>query len=185
LLRVFFIGPAPLGFGAGSPYHLNPWSEIRGPLQSMSPAHDITSSVCARVASIDRGALARDLDADGYAVLAGLLTPRDCKRVRAMYAHDVLFRTRIVMARHGLGWTNTSTFRIRFRLLSGSFAARCMKRSCQSRIDGTRSRGMVRDSPRRTPYSCAAATRQVRSVRHRFFFATSRETTTACTGTSR
>jgi hypothetical protein len=69
----------------------------------MIRARDIASSSRARVASIERGALARALDADGYVVLPGLLTPGDCKRVRAMYARDVLFRARIVMARHGFG----------------------------------------------------------------------------------
>jgi len=33
LVRVFFMVLAPVLPGAGSPYHLNPWSEIRGPLQ--------------------------------------------------------------------------------------------------------------------------------------------------------
>jgi hypothetical protein len=28
---VFFMSPAPLRFGAGSPYHLSPWSELEFP----------------------------------------------------------------------------------------------------------------------------------------------------------
>ena len=43
------------------------------------------------------------LDADGCAVLAGLLSADDCTAVRDGYATDALFRNRIVMERHGYG----------------------------------------------------------------------------------
>jgi hypothetical protein len=63
----------------------------------------MVSSARGRVASIEWDALARALDTDGYAVLPKLLTLPECKRIRAMYTRDELFRTRIVMARHGFG----------------------------------------------------------------------------------
>jgi hypothetical protein len=44
-----------------------------------------------------------DLDAFGGAVLEHLLTPQECDAVTAMYADDALFRSRVVMARHGFG----------------------------------------------------------------------------------
>jgi hypothetical protein len=44
-----------------------------------------------------------DLDAQGFAVWEGLLTPTECEAVAGMYAEDVLFRSRVVMSRHGFG----------------------------------------------------------------------------------
>src|SRR5579862_5737017 len=61
------------------------------------------SSASTRIASIDWGALARGLDADGYAVVPQLLPLASCRRIRAMYPQDARFRSRVVMARHGFG----------------------------------------------------------------------------------
>ncbi len=47
--------------------------------------------------------LGERLDADGCAVLPGLMSDADCIAVRESYAHDALFRSRVVMARHGFG----------------------------------------------------------------------------------
>lgn len=47
--------------------------------------------------------LGERLDAEGCAVLPGLLSAVDCTAVRDSYASDALFRSRVVMARHGYG----------------------------------------------------------------------------------
>jgi hypothetical protein len=47
--------------------------------------------------------VAERLDEDGFAVLGGLLSPAASKRLSALYGEDELFRSRIVMARHGYG----------------------------------------------------------------------------------
>jgi uncharacterized protein len=47
--------------------------------------------------------LARDLDAAGCAVIAGLLKPAECDALSALYAEEGGFRSRVVMARHGFG----------------------------------------------------------------------------------
>src|SRR5579884_3603762 len=44
-----------------------------------------------------------DLDTYGGAILKHLLTPSECAAIAAMYADDRVFRSRIVMARHGFG----------------------------------------------------------------------------------
>ncbi len=43
------------------------------------------------------------LRAEGSAILGGLLTPEECRRVRAQYDEPQLFRSKVVMARHGYG----------------------------------------------------------------------------------
>jgi uncharacterized protein len=57
-----------------------------------------------RVEAIDGGLLAADLDAEGWSLLEGLLTPAECRELAALYALDEpVFRSRVVMARHGFG----------------------------------------------------------------------------------
>jgi uncharacterized protein len=47
--------------------------------------------------------IARDLDAQGSAMLEHLLSPKECRAISALYPRDELFRSRIVMGRHGFG----------------------------------------------------------------------------------
>ena len=56
-----------------------------------------------RLAGMDWPALAEELDGHGCAVLPGLLSPAECTALAALYPQDGLFRSRIVMARHGFG----------------------------------------------------------------------------------
>lgn len=60
-------------------------------------------AIADRVAEIDWRRTAGDLDADGFAVLQGLLGPDECRSLAALYGADDRFRSRIVMARHGFG----------------------------------------------------------------------------------
>jgi uncharacterized protein len=56
-----------------------------------------------RVDTIDWMQAERDLDAQGCAVLKNLLTPDECRSIAALYPDDAMFRSRIVMGRHGFG----------------------------------------------------------------------------------
>lgn len=56
-----------------------------------------------RVSGFDWLQAATDLDARGYTILNGLLAPRECERLIKLYGQDELFRSRVVMQRHGLG----------------------------------------------------------------------------------
>ena len=64
---------------------------------------DSAESVAGRVGGLDWDRVARDLDAQGSAVLHGLLHPEECRALAALYPDDAAFRSRIVMARHGFG----------------------------------------------------------------------------------
>jgi uncharacterized protein len=61
------------------------------------------SAIAERVAGLDWPRLATDLDAYGYAVMRELLAPQECRALAATYGMDEVFRSRIVMARHGFG----------------------------------------------------------------------------------
>jgi uncharacterized protein len=56
-----------------------------------------------RIRTVDWDLVAQDLGAQGSAVLAGLLPPADCQALAALYPDDTIFRSRVIMARHGFG----------------------------------------------------------------------------------
>ncbi len=55
------------------------------------------------IADLDQGAIQSALDGDGYAVVPGLVSARECAALAAGYADSARFRSRVVMARHGFG----------------------------------------------------------------------------------
>src|SRR5882757_2913469 len=61
------------------------------------------SDIAARVDAIDWTQASSDLDAQGCAVLKGLLSMEECRALAALYTDDKHFRSRIVMGRHGFG----------------------------------------------------------------------------------
>jgi hypothetical protein len=69
--------------------------------QNRSP--EFETDIAARVAAIDWTRATSDLDAQGCAVLKGLLTAEECRALAARYPEDGIFRSRIVMGRHGFG----------------------------------------------------------------------------------
>jgi hypothetical protein len=66
----------------------------------LSPAQD---ALPARVAALDWPAITASLDAHGCATTGPLLTVQESGALAARYDEDPLFRSRIVMARHGFG----------------------------------------------------------------------------------
>jgi len=60
-------------------------------------------SAAIRVQTIDWERVSRDLDAQGSAVIERLLSPDECQALAALYSQDGIFRSRIVMERHGFG----------------------------------------------------------------------------------
>jgi hypothetical protein len=60
-------------------------------------------AIAARVDAIDWTLTTADLDAQGCAVLTGLLSPDECRALAALYPDDARFRSSIVMGRHGFG----------------------------------------------------------------------------------
>ena len=68
-----------------------------------SAARTEAAAIAARVAALDWTRIAADLDADGCAVTGAVLTPAECRALAASYPSDALFRSRVIMARHGFG----------------------------------------------------------------------------------
>src|SRR6185503_16230387 len=61
------------------------------------------SEVTPRVDLVDWARISQDLDDRGSATIGGLLTAAECESVAMLYAVDQMFRSRVVMARHGFG----------------------------------------------------------------------------------
>jgi len=60
------------------------------------------SDIAARVKKVDWDRVSEDLDARGNAVVPGLISRRECEALAGLYGRDGLFRSRVVMARHGV-----------------------------------------------------------------------------------
>ena len=68
--------------------------------------------MAARAAGIEWPRVGVDLDAQGAAVIPQLLTPAECAQLAALYRDDdQVFRSRVVMARHGFGQGEYRYFR--------------------------------------------------------------------------
>jgi len=62
-----------------------------------------TVDITARVEALDWAQATTDLDAQGCAVLKGLLSPDECDAMSVLYPDDEIFRSRVIMGRHGFG----------------------------------------------------------------------------------
>lgn len=60
-------------------------------------------SLSRNLPALDWPALTGQLDADGHALIPGLLDRAQCETLRALYDQDAPFRSRVVMARHNFG----------------------------------------------------------------------------------
>jgi hypothetical protein len=63
----------------------------------------LATDIGARVNAINWHKVEEDLDGFGCATVAQLLTPGECDALRTLYSRDELYRSRVVMARHGFG----------------------------------------------------------------------------------
>ncbi|SFN31749.1 hypothetical protein SAMN05216386_0444 [Nitrosospira briensis] len=61
------------------------------------------SYITDRVKGFDWGQVSDDLDTQGCAVIKKLVTPEECDTLAGLYPKDEIFRSRVVMERHGFG----------------------------------------------------------------------------------
>jgi hypothetical protein len=73
------------------------------PTAMIDPGASRAPSIAARVSSLDWERIASDLDVHGCATTGTVLTPQECATLAASYEVDELFRSRVIMARHGFG----------------------------------------------------------------------------------
>lgn len=67
------------------------------------PGERSVSAADARVAAIDGMGPVAELDAQGWTILPKLLSADECAQTAALYDEPALFRSHVIMARHGFG----------------------------------------------------------------------------------
>lgn len=72
-------------------------------VERTATAPSISNEATMQADTLDWPRIEQDLDASGYAVIPKLLSASDCASVAALYPDDEIFRSRIVMQRHGFG----------------------------------------------------------------------------------
>src|SRR5690349_7579624 len=65
--------------------------------------HEAEDDIAARVAALDWQAIATQLDAFGCATTGQLLAPEECAAISSRYDDDKIYRSRVIMGRHGFG----------------------------------------------------------------------------------
>jgi hypothetical protein len=83
-------------------------SNLRGRMTATMPeprprAGAARLDIAERVAALDWAGIAMELDAHSCAMTGALLTPAECATLARAYTSDHLFRSRVIMARHGFG----------------------------------------------------------------------------------
>jgi hypothetical protein len=63
----------------------------------------VSGEIEQRVDAIDWPQVSAELDAQGWAILPGLLTHKEADAIASLYGQEGGFRSRVVMARHGFG----------------------------------------------------------------------------------
>jgi uncharacterized protein len=63
----------------------------------------MAKNLAKRVRAIDWAQISTDLDAQGSATIERLISPAECGALAALYPIDGVFRSRVVMERHGFG----------------------------------------------------------------------------------
>jgi len=63
----------------------------------------VSAPVAARVKAVDWARVSNELDAQGCGLIPGLVSAEESDSLAALYAREDLFRSRVVMARHGFG----------------------------------------------------------------------------------
>lgn len=78
---------------------MNTMNELSRKVQKITPARDIVDLIKA----IDWKKISDNLDAQGFAVIKNLVAPEECEALADLYTRDEIFRSRVVMERHGFG----------------------------------------------------------------------------------
>ncbi len=103
-------------------------------LRSIAPARNLAR----RVNALDWARISNDLDAQGCAVIERLVSPEECDALATLYVRDDIFRSRVVMARHGFGRGEYKYFSYPLPGIITELRTRYIFGLCRSPIGGMR-----------------------------------------------
>jgi hypothetical protein len=72
-------------------------------MNAMAKVVSPMKNISRHVHAIDWKGVEQDLDGQGSAIVANLLPPSACEAIAGLYRRDDIFRSHVVMARHGFG----------------------------------------------------------------------------------
>ena len=133
-----------------------------------------------RVGDYDWPLIAQHLDAHGWALLPKLLTASECATIAGLYTDDRLFRSHIVMARHGFGRGEYKYFTYPLPEKVTALRRRSTRTWLRSPTGGAFRWDSMNATPTRTQTSSPGATTLGRRGRHRFCCSMARATSTRC-----
>jgi Oxygenase, catalysing oxidative methylation of damaged DNA len=141
----------------------------------------VSGPLATRVKALDWATISAELGAHGCATIGPVLTAEECAGLAQCYAADKLFRSRVVMARHGFGCGEYKYFA--YPLPNSIAALRQMLYPPLAEIANrwNEAIGVAVRYPPTTPRFSGAVTRRVRQSRRRCFCNTVQATTIACT----
>jgi hypothetical protein len=70
--------------------------------ETVTPAAS-SGNIAERIHAIDWARVSKDLDEQGHVITERFLSREECEAIAGLYVEDELFRSRIVMTRHGFG----------------------------------------------------------------------------------
>jgi hypothetical protein len=76
---------------------------VRNPVAKTTSPIASPYGIAERVGAIDWDRISQDLDAQGSAVIKHLLSQDECQAIAGLYSKDDIFRSHVVMKRHGFG----------------------------------------------------------------------------------
>jgi len=106
-------------------------------------------SIQAGIANLDWARLHSEVDGRGWAVTGPLLDDEDCQRLLEAYDNDRLFRSRIIMSRHGFGQGEYGYFAYPFPPLIQQLRKRLYERLVPLANQWRRALGLSDDFPAR------------------------------------
>ncbi len=76
---------------------------IDKPSDASKNVSELLEEIVQRANEVDWQKVSNSLDAEGNAMIEGLLFPGECRQISEFYSRDDIFRSRVVMGRHGFG----------------------------------------------------------------------------------
>lgn len=155
---------------------MNTMNELSRKVREITGAKDIAE----RIKAVDWKRISDNLDAHGSAIIENLVAPEECEALAGLYPRDEIFRSRVVMARHGFGRGEYKYFSYPLPRIISDLRTSMYPKLAPIANRWNRAMGIDVRFPQTTRISSNAAMRPASLVPPRCCCNTSRVTTIAC-----
>ncbi len=106
---------------------------IDKPSDASKNVSELLEEIVQRANEVDWQKVSNSLDAEGNAMIEGLLFPGECRQISEFYSRDDIFRSRVVMGRHGFGKGEYKYFSYPLPDIVQAIESCCLSASCADR----------------------------------------------------